>query len=127
VLGFVKSPYAVWDSSDLEHRRMLCAIAFDGPISYCRENGFGTPNLSPGFALFREIEGTCFRNVRMTDDNWNEDHFNRFGKIPQSDMLRRVLKNCQVAFEKWVLDSHKGLQAHTSLCPKTSANRHLPI
>lgn len=81
VLGFVKSPYDIWDSGDLTDRRMVLSLAFEDSISYDREAGFGTPNLSPGLAVLREIEGACFRDVRVTDETRNERHFNRSGHL----------------------------------------------
>ena len=65
VLGFVKSPYIVWSSGDVDDKRLALQLVFAGPLEYSREKGFGTANLSIALRLFEQISASKSQDVEM--------------------------------------------------------------
>lgn len=58
VFQILKNPYAEWQKGDLDHRRLLLGMIFDGEIPYDRKNAFGTAKLhlpSKVFYTFSDI------------------------------------------------------------------------
>ncbi len=85
VFEVLKNPYTEWQKGDLDHRRLILSMVFDGDIPYDRNNAFGTAKLqlpskvfcskssgdSPGVEM-AGIEPACtrcfFMSLRSVDD-----------------------------------------------------------
>lgn len=130
VLGFVRSPYEIWSSGRFADRRALLRLAFDGSTPYDAETGFGTPNLSPGLALMKELQGADSQDVDLLKNSWNgvQSCMERDGAPPQNPQKKRrpihqsrsrrveslfngLLNSRWHAFAQWVLLGHQTLQA----------------
>ena len=64
-LTFLASPCKLWDSGQFDLKRIVLRLAFAERISYCREKGFRTPNLSLPFKVLRGFYGDkmpCLRD-----------------------------------------------------------------
>ena len=65
VLGFIKSPYSTWINGDINDQRLVLKLVFARKISYDRENGFGTTEISDGLKLFKLIDTSDSPDVEM--------------------------------------------------------------
>jgi len=54
--GFLRNPCKIWDSGQLTLQKMVLRLAFSEPISYCRNSGLRTPNLSLPFKMLTGLE-----------------------------------------------------------------------
>ncbi len=54
---FLRNPYKLWASEQLEHRRALLKLAFEGKLQYDREEGFLNPEFSLPFKVLESFEG----------------------------------------------------------------------
>lgn len=65
VLKVLKNPYAEWQEGDLDHRRLLLGMIFEGNIPYDRTNGFGTAKLQLPSKVFCNSNDTNSLDVEM--------------------------------------------------------------
>lgn len=56
-LEFLSNPWKLWDSGQLEMRRMVLKLAFGGRLDYRRNEGLRTPNLTLPFKVLAQISG----------------------------------------------------------------------
>ena len=56
-LNFMKNPVGIWRIGDYKQKRGVLNLCFTEPILYDREKKFGTPKLSPIFAVFNDFCG----------------------------------------------------------------------
>ena len=57
-IEFLANPWKLWDSGELEHRRMVLKLAFGQPLAYVRNEGFRTANFAwPFKALSQFAQG----------------------------------------------------------------------
>ena len=63
-LGFLASPCNLWNSGQLADRRCALNLAFSDRLTYCRKEGFRTPQTS---FIFKALEGIGTGNFRMAD------------------------------------------------------------
>ena len=54
-LEFLANPWKLWDSGELEHRRMVLKLAFGKPLAYVRNEGFRTANLAWPFKALSQF------------------------------------------------------------------------
>lgn len=54
VVNFMTRPLQIWQTGDYHQKQGVLNLCFDGSISYDRAEKFGTPKLSPIFAVFSE-------------------------------------------------------------------------
>ncbi len=64
-IEFLGNPQRLWDSNNIEHRRMLLRMAFSDKIAYDRNQGFRTAAFSQPFSLLEDLrhgkyEGASF-------------------------------------------------------------------
>lgn len=50
---FLKEPHKVWQSNDIEARRIILRACFDKPLEYSRTRGFRTPKITIVFRALR--------------------------------------------------------------------------
>ena len=55
-ITFLANPCKLWDSGDLEARRLLLRLAFTRKLPYCRKQGFRTAELAIPFRVLAAIE-----------------------------------------------------------------------
>lgn len=117
VLGFVRSPCEIWSSGRFADRRALLRLAFDGPTPYDPKTGFGTPNLSPGLALMKELEGVDSQDVDLLKKTWNKRQKKSQCAFRRSSLgpVRELVTAHWGAFEKWALLGHQILLANKGL------------
>ena len=65
VMTILKNPENKWDSDDLEEKRLVIKLVFDGDPMYDKNHGFGTAELSAVIRLFERIGATNSRDVEM--------------------------------------------------------------
>ena len=53
VLDFLSRPDELWDSGNLEQRKIIQSLIFTGPIEYSSSVGFGTTKFSLPFKLLQ--------------------------------------------------------------------------
>lgn len=61
-MKFLSSPWKIWQSGDLLQKRTVLRLAFRERLTYSRENGYRTPNLSLPFKL---LGGFNMENLAM--------------------------------------------------------------
>ena len=54
-IEFLGNPQRLWDSNNIEHRRMLLRMAFSDKITYDRNQGFRTAALAQPFLLLEDL------------------------------------------------------------------------
>ena len=65
VMDILKNPANKWDSEDLEDKRLVIKLIFDGKPAYDKIRGFGTAELSCVIRLFERIGATNSQDVEM--------------------------------------------------------------
>ena len=55
VADFISRPQAAWQCGDYDSQQLVLDLCFSDRISYNKEQKFGTPALSPIFALFNDL------------------------------------------------------------------------
>lgn len=65
VFEVLKNPINKWDSENLEDKRLVIKLIFDGDPTYDKIHGFGTTDLSCVIRLFERIGATNSRDVEM--------------------------------------------------------------
>lgn len=65
VLDILKNPVNKWDSEDLEEKKLVIKLVFDGDPTYKQNCGFGTAELSCVIRLFERISATNSLDVEM--------------------------------------------------------------
>lgn len=63
VFEYVKKPIKQWESDDLNEKRVVVQVVFEGPAQYIPEIGFGTTNLAPIYKVFEEISDSNTHDV----------------------------------------------------------------
>ena len=53
---FLSSPWYIWKNSDLAWKRTVLRLAFASPISYCRNEGLRTPEISMPFKALTDFQ-----------------------------------------------------------------------
>ena len=61
-LNFLANPWKIWERSEISLRRALLKLVFSDRLSYCRETGARTPQLSLPFKALRGFSSTLGRN-----------------------------------------------------------------
>ncbi len=57
---FLASPWKLWDSGQLEHKKTVLKLAFTSRLPYHRENGFRTPDIAIPFKVLEDFQrGKC--------------------------------------------------------------------
>ena len=56
-IEFLGNPQKLWDSNDIDQRRMLLRMAFTDKITYDRNQGFRTAAFSQPFSLLEDLKG----------------------------------------------------------------------
>ena len=56
-LRFLSSPWNIYQNGQFQERQTVLRLAFTEPLRYCRNEGFGTPNLSFPFKALGEFLG----------------------------------------------------------------------
>lgn len=67
VMSILKNPVNKWDSEDLEEKRLVIKLVFDGDPVYDKNHGFGTAELSCVIRLFERVGATNSRDVEMPE------------------------------------------------------------
>lgn len=65
-MGFLSSPWKIWNSGQFKLRRMVLRLAFVERIAYSRENGFSNPKISLPFNMLQEISMQKMMMARPT-------------------------------------------------------------
>ena len=67
-LEFLKKPYKLWASGNMEHRRLVLKLAFADRIQYDRFEGARTPQIALSFRALEKItdHNVCFGAVEKT-------------------------------------------------------------
>ncbi len=65
VMEYVKNPVKQWQSDDLERKRAVVQVVFDGLASYQSDVGFGTAKLAPIYSILEEISVSKSQGVEM--------------------------------------------------------------
>jgi len=65
IFEVLKNPCAEWQKGDLDHRRLLLGMVFEGNIPYDRKNGFGTAILQLPSKVFCQNSDTNSLDVEM--------------------------------------------------------------
>jgi len=65
VLAYVKSPYDIWKSGELNDKRLVLRLVFAEPIEYRRGRGYGTAKLSEAVKLFEQLAANNSQAVEM--------------------------------------------------------------
>lgn len=56
-MGFLSNPWNLWRSERIEDKRTVLKLAFDGHITYCRKEGFRTPQTALPFKALEQFCG----------------------------------------------------------------------
>ena len=72
VLGFLNDPLALWQSGDLETRRMVLRLVFTEPLVYDRDEGFGTASFSLPINVACVPELDAMEVVQVVRSRWNQ-------------------------------------------------------
>jgi site-specific DNA recombinase len=56
-MNFLSSPWKIWENGSIEHRQTVLKLAFADQLSYDREHGFRTPEISLPFKALGDICG----------------------------------------------------------------------
>lgn len=67
--GFLKNSCKLWDSGQLPLQRMMLRLAFSERISYCRDQGLRTAELSKPFKVLTDLEIGDFKWWPLRDSN----------------------------------------------------------
>ena len=59
-LRFLSSPWKIWESGQIQARRLVLKLAFAGPILYDRNEGARTPEISLPFRMLSGVSGGEF-------------------------------------------------------------------
>ena len=54
-LSFLSNPYHLWVSGGLANKKIVLKLAFEDRLTYCRNGGLRTPEISRVFAAFRDF------------------------------------------------------------------------
>lgn len=65
VLSVINNPVNKWDSDNLDDKRLVIKLVFNGDPTYDKIRGFGTTDLSCVIRLFERIRATNSRDVEM--------------------------------------------------------------
>lgn len=65
VFNFVKSPYQIWTSGDINDKKLVLKLAFAEEMAFNPEKGFGTPKLSAIFNVFEDFAKAKSPHVEM--------------------------------------------------------------
>lgn len=65
-LEFISNPYKLWESDELDDKRMLLRLAFASPVEYCKNEGYRTPLTSLPFRVFGGKEVVDEKMVGVT-------------------------------------------------------------
>ncbi len=81
-MGFLSNPLTLWKSSRVEHKRMVVKLAFGTHVSYCRENGYRTTEMSLPFQIIQRLstntKETNVKNEGMVPEGGFEPPTQRF-------------------------------------------------
>ena len=56
-LRFLSNPWKLWESGNIHVRRLVLKLAFAGPVTYCRNEGARTPEISFPFKALQGSSG----------------------------------------------------------------------
>ncbi len=62
-LWFLSNPWKIWDSGRYELRRILLRLAFADRMTYCRENGYRTPDLALPYKALNGLHDQKYKMV----------------------------------------------------------------
>jgi len=65
VMEYVKNPLKQWKIDDLNEKRTIVQIVFDGVAEYDINKGFGTAKVAPIYSVFKTFSVSDFRYVEM--------------------------------------------------------------
>jgi len=65
VFKYLKDPYIQWESGNLDEKRMVMQLVFEGVLHYDREVGFRTANLSLPLRVFEHFVTSKSQGVEM--------------------------------------------------------------
>lgn len=65
VMSILNNPVNKWDSENLDDKRLVIKLVFNGDPVYDKIHGFGTTDLSCVIRLFEGIRATNYRDVEM--------------------------------------------------------------
>lgn len=71
VFEIIREPVKTWNSDDLQNKQAVLDVYFDHAIPYIPKVGLGTPHLSDGLAVLKEIESSKDSLVDILENNWN--------------------------------------------------------
>src|SRR5262249_27237293 len=71
VFRFIKDPLQMWQTGNLQERRLVLRLVFSEPLVYSRGTGFGTPTFSPPIAIACVPELDKMELVEMVRKSWN--------------------------------------------------------
>ncbi|MBR2273659.1 MAG: hypothetical protein IJ864_02360 [Alphaproteobacteria bacterium] len=69
VLDFLSNPLGIWKIGNFRQRRGVLNLCFTEPITYNREEKFGTPILSPIYGLFQDFPSSTINWYARGDSN----------------------------------------------------------
>ncbi len=65
VMQILEHPIAIWKSDNIEEKRTVLYMYFNGGLAYNRDSGFGTPKTAVAINLIRSMHGDKKRLVEM--------------------------------------------------------------
>jgi site-specific DNA recombinase len=65
VMEYIKNPVKQWQSDNLQDKRTIVQIVFDGIAEYEVNEGFGTAKLAPIYSVFETIHASKSHDVEM--------------------------------------------------------------